>query len=102
VCLLQSFINLNTPYDAHHADYMEDTTSDWSKRCPNQPFRPSSMSEARETIKVDYYLNSKTAADKAAERSQTLSRAMEQKQQFSQMTTDRRGKMLVEEARPQT
>ncbi|KAG2428582.1 hypothetical protein HYH02_014284 [Chlamydomonas schloesseri] len=52
----ERFINVNTPYDAHRAEFNTARTTDESKRVA--PFVPSCATQARERIAVKYYLNS--------------------------------------------
>ncbi|GAX77326.1 hypothetical protein CEUSTIGMA_g4772.t1 [Chlamydomonas eustigma] len=91
----QSYLGVNTPYSADHMDLMEDIIHDESKRRTG-PFLPTSTTQARGTICIDYYLNSSDAAAKEAELSATRRKAAEQMHHYIQQQTARRGHMLVQ------
>lgn len=56
---------------------------------------PPQTTQARDTIRVDYYLNGKGADEKRAELSGTRQRAKEQMEAYYSTQTQRRGQMLV-------
>lgn len=55
----------------------------------------ATTTQARDTIRVDYYLNGKGADEKRAELSGTRQRAKEQMETYYSTQTQRRGQMLV-------
>lgn len=89
----ECFIGIATPYDAHHADFVEDKTSDEARRINKAAFCPTSTSQARDAIRVDYYLNSVDTQTKQAELAETRQRGTEQIQQYLATQTSHRGQM---------
>ncbi|GLC34584.1 hypothetical protein PLESTB_001245500 [Pleodorina starrii] len=52
----ERFIGVNTPYEAHRADFNEGRTTDESRSVA--PFVPSCSSRAKDTLQIKYFLNS--------------------------------------------
>mmetsp|Transcript_3039 Transcript_3039/g.6601 ORF Transcript_3039/g.6601 Transcript_3039/m.6601 type:complete len:195 (+) Transcript_3039:69-653(+) len=91
----ECFAGIGTPYDADHTDFAADKQSDEAKRNRGIPFMPTCSSQAKTSIRVDYYLNSQDAMSKAKELSTTRERGRYHMSQYSELYESRRGKTLL-------
>ena len=94
---LDEFVSVDTPYSRAHESFVHDQSMDLH-RAP-AAFWPSCASQARESIRLDVYINSPDERQKMTDKLQTRERALTQRSLTKSTVLERRGKMLVESSR---
>ena len=90
----EAFVGMYSPYEADREDFLEKKHSDERKQLQGA-FVPSSWSQAKDTVEVNYFINSATADVKMAEKIERMARTNANLIDYRDVYTQRQGKRVV-------